>query len=244
MRLTPQEIADRKAAFRRMSLPERAEYIFAYFKLPLVLLLIALIAAGTVIFHAITRKNELLYLSLINVAVSEEAEGLLTEGFVGAWGADPRKNEVYAYTGLYISDHPPEEYHEYSYASRLKMLAAMNAKEVDVVLLNRESYDLFSRSGYLLDLRELLGESAPDLLAQASPFFTENDVVLEDNAIELELGTADAYEAVTASSVNALEVSGTPIFAAAGFREPVYLGVIANSPRLPEALAYIRYILG
>ena len=243
MKLTPEEKAERRAAFRRMDLPGKLEYIFAYFKLPLVLLLIALIAAGTVLSHAITRKNELLYLGLINVAVSEDMQERLTGGFVDAMGADPRKNEVYPYWGLYISDAPAEEYHEYSYASRLKMLAAMNAKQVDVVLLNRESYDLFSHSGYLLDLAELLQEEDPALLRGAAPYLTENDVILDDNAIEMELGTADAYAAETVPVRNALEVSGTPTLAPAGFPEPVYLAVIANSPRQTEALAYIRYIL-
>lgn len=243
MKLSPQEKADRKAAFRRMTVAGKLEYIFAYYKLPLVLILIALIAVGTVISHAIRRKNELLYLALINVAVSDELEEQLTEGFVGALGEDPGKNEVYAYTGLYISDNPAEENHEYSYASRLKMLAAMNAEQVDVVLLNRESYDLFSHSGYLLDLNELLQKEAPDLLPDAAAYLTENEVILEDNAIELELGTADAYQAVTESAANALEVSRAPIFTGAGFPEPVYLGVIANSPRLSAAAAYLQYVL-
>jgi len=243
MKLSPQEKADRKAAFRRMTVAGKLEYIFAYYKLPLVLILIAAIAVGTVISHAIRRKNELLYLGFLNVSVGDELLERLTEGFVGVLGEDPKKNEVYAYTGLYISDNPAEENHEYSYASRLKMLAAMNAEQVDVVLLNREAYDLFSHSGYLLDLGDLLQREAPELLPDAAAYLTDNDVVLEDNAIEMELGTADSYQAMTESAANALEVTEAPIFRGAGFPEPVYLGVIANSPRLSAAVAYIQYVL-
>ena len=97
--------------------------------------------------------------------------------------------------------------------------------------------------GYLLDLNELLQKEAPELLPDAAAYLTENEVILEDNAIEMELGTADAYQAVTESAANALEVSAAPLFVPAGFPEPVYLGVIANSPRLSAAIAYIQYVL-
>lgn len=242
MKMSDREKEERKAAFRRMSLSGKADHIFTYYKLQLVLILIAVIAAGSVISSAVTRKERLLYLGLVNVAVGETLQTALTEGYVTERGVSLKKNEVYAYYNLYISDEASGENHEYSYASRLKMLAAMNAKQVDVVLLNRESYDLFSHSGYLLDLSELLQSSDPDLLSRAEPLLTENEVILEDNAIDVKLGNADSYQADTISAANALEVSGTAFFQPAGFPEPVYLGVIANSPRLSETVEYIRYI--
>lgn len=243
MKLSPQEKADRRAAFHRMSVPEKLEYILAYYKLPIVLVLIALIFFGTVISHAVTRKNHLLYLGFVNVSVGEDLEDRLTDRFLEAADADPKRNDVYTYTGLYLSDHPAEENHEYSYASKLKMLAAINAKQMDVVLLNREAYDICSHSGYLLDLSEFLQQEAPDLHELAASCLSENDVVLSDNAIEMELGTADAYRAEVETVVNGLEVSGLPAFRTAEFQEPVFLCVIANSPRLSEILDYMGYIL-
>ncbi len=243
MKLSPQERADRRAAFRRMGLAEKLGYILAYYKLPLVLILIAAIAAGSVITRLATRKNELLYLALVNVSVGDDLTDSLTDGFVAAMGEDPGESEVYVYAGLYLSENPAEENHEYSYASRLKLLAAIDAEQLDVVLLNREAYDLLSRSGYLLDLHDLPGTEDAPPLSDAAAYLTENDVILDDNALEVRLGTADAYEAVTVTAVNAVEISSLPLFAPAGFSEPVYLGVIANSPRLPAAAAYIARIL-
>ena len=244
MKLSPQEKADRRAAFHRMSVPEKLEYILAYYKLPIVLVLIALIFLGTVISHAVTRKNHLLFLGFVNVSVGEDLEDRLTDRFLEATGADPKRNDVYTYTGLYLSDHPAEENHEYSYASKLKILAAINARQMDLVLLNREAYDICSHSGYLLDLSEFLQQRGdPELYGLAASCLSENDVVLSDNAIEMELGTADAYRADVETAVNGLEVSGLPAFRTAEFQEPVFLCVIANSPRLSEILDYMGYIL-
>ena len=243
MKLTPQEKADRKAAFRRMNFSARAEYIFSYYKLPLVLILIAVIFIVTVAYHRITKKNELLYLGLINVSAGDEVMEELTDGFINSLDVNSKKNEVYTYRDLYISENPAPEYHQYAYTSRLKMLAAMNAKQVDVVLLNKEAYDLFSRSGYLLDLQTFLQQDDPDLLPLLQPCLTENEVILEDNSIEMQLGTEDSYTADTVSFVNGIEVSGLPFFSSAAFPGPVYLCVIANCPRLPAVISYLRYLL-
>ena len=242
MKLTPQEKADRKAAFKRMDLPARIDYIFSYYKLPLVLLLIAVIFLVTVAHHYISKKHELLYLGVINVSVGDDLMEPLTEGFVEHLGVNPKKNEVYTYRDLYISENPAPEFHQYAYTSRLKMLAAINAKQVDVVLMNRESYDLFSHSGYLLDLASFLQEEDPELFTQLQPLLTENEVILEDNAEEMTLGTADSYQAEAVSCTNGLAVSDLPFFASAHFPEPVYLCVIANSTHLPAVLSYIRYL--
>ena len=40
------------------------------------------------------------------------------------------------YSALYLSDDPEAENHEYAYASQLKLMGAINAGSLDVVLMN------------------------------------------------------------------------------------------------------------
>ena len=242
MRLTQQERADRKAAFCRMTLPEKAEFIFAYYKLPLVLLLLAVVVVSTVVYHAATDKEAVLYLGLANVSPGDDLTRELTEGYLAAAGMDPRKREVYVYSALYLSDDPAPENHEYAYASKLKVMASVNSRQLDAVLMNRESYDLLSRDGYLLPLGPAL-DADPALRDRLALWLAENAVVLSDNAIEYRLGEAENYEETVEAAVNALRVSDMPRFAAAGFSGAVYLGVIANSPRLPAVLDYLSYLV-
>lgn len=242
MKLSAQERAAWKAAFRQMSLAEKLAYILSYYKLPLVLGLIAVVVLASVVSHTLTRKENLLYVAYVNVSAGDNLNALLSDGFVAYAGADPKKNRVYTYTGLYLSENPAPENHEYSYASRLKVLGAVNAKQLDVVLMNRESYDIFSGSGFLLPLSDFIAENAPALYGELAACLVENDVILEDNAIEYNLNEADSYRAMTEASANALELSGFPALAGAGFSDAVYLGVIANSQRLPACLDYITYL--
>ena len=140
-----------------------------------------------------------------------------------------------------MSDDPSPENHEYGYASKLKLMAAIEAKQLDVVLMNQEAYDIFSQKGYLLDFHRLLS-SNDSLRRYLEPYLTANTVILEDNAVEYALNEAHQYQAVTEEVTNGINVSIFPMLWESGFSDSVYLGVVANSPRLPAAIQYIEYL--
>ena len=242
MKLTKQEKAARRAAFQAMSPQKKLDYIYTYYKWPLLLGLIALIALGSVLHRQLTKKESVLCLALANVAVGEDLEDELTDGFLRFLGADAKEREVYLYRDLYLSDNADTLNHEYAYASKMKLMGAVSAGKLDLVLMNREAYDLLSRSGYLLELSPALFTENAALYAQVLPILSSNEVVLSDNSIEYQLGEAETLEVETEAVRNALDVSSLPLFARAGFPDAVYLGVIANSERLSDCIAYISFI--
>ncbi len=240
-RLTKEECLARKAAFQKMSLSGKAEYIYTYYKLPILLGLIALYLCCSALYRQLTKKEVILYSAHINLSVGDELNAQLNERFVSASGADPKRAEIYLYSGLYLSNNPSLENYEYQYASNLKLMAAIEAKQLDIVLMNQEAYDIFSQKGYLLDLHSLLPPGG-SLYSLLEPHLMTNTVILEDNAIEYSLNEATRYQAVTEEVTNGLDVSAFPLFQDAGFQDPVYLGVVGNSPRLSAAVQYIKYL--
>ena len=243
MKLSEQEKAAHRAAFRNMGLAQKADHIFTYYKWRILLGLAALIILGSAITRQLTQKETLVSLALVNVSVGESLEADLTDGFLRHAGANVRRNEVYLYKDLYLSDDADILNHEYAYASRMKMMGAVSAAKLDLVLMNREAYDLLSRSGYLLELSEDLFADAPGTWESFAPFLQSNDVILSDNSIEYQLGEADQQIVDVKTAVNAIDVTDLPLFAKAGFPESVYLGVIANTSRLPGCLRYIGFLL-
>lgn len=241
MKLSPKERAEIRESFRQMSLAKKLEYIFSYYKLPIVLVLIAGIVIGDFTYRHVTKKEALLYAAYFNVSMGEELDTALTAGFVDHVGTSPEKNEVYIYRDLYLSQDPSTENHQYAYASRLKLLASIEAKKLDVVLMNQEAYDTLSQGGYLYAIPDILDQNEP-LYPLLEPYLRANTVILEDNSIEYTLNEADAYEAVTVQTVNGIDVSSFALFHNASFSGSVYLGVIANSPRLPMVFDYIEYL--
>ena len=241
MKLTERERVENREAFRDMGLPEKLDYIFTYYKFPLVLMLIAVVALGSVGYNRLTHKDAVLYAAYANIAVGDALDGALNQGFIETLGLNPRRSEVYAYPGLYLTRDASTENHEYAYASQLKMLAAISGKKLDVLLMNREAWDLMSSGGYLMPLEELLARD-PALYERVSPKLAANTVVLEDNDIEHRLDESIPYRAVTEEVVNAIELTGFPLFESAGFSGEVYLGVVGNTPRTDAVARYIGYL--
>ena len=241
MKLSEQERAVIRESFQTMTVVQKLDYIFEYYKPALLAVAIALIILSSVAYRTITHKDVLLYTAYANIAVGDTLDTALNEGFVRATGDNPRKNEVYLYRGLYLSQDASQENHEYAYASQLKVLATIANQQLDALLMNREAYDLLSASGYLLPLEELLEQDSA-LSTQLAARLTSNTVILEDNAIEYNLNETDTYHAVTEEVVNGIDISSFPLFDRAGFSGDVYFGVIGNSPRLDTVLQYIAYL--
>ena len=237
MRLTESERAENREALSKMSLSAKLGYVFEYYRFPLVLALIAAVALGSVLYYRLTRKEALLFVGFANIAVGDDLDRALNEGFALAIGENPNKKEVSLYRGLYLSRDATQQNHEYAYASQLKVLAAMANRQLDVVLMNREAWDLLSRGGYLLEL------DSAGLSEALLPFLRENEVILSDNSIEYQLGEASEQIVEIRTAANALEVVAFPVFASAGFPEPVYLGLVANSPRTAACLDYLSYLI-
>lgn len=244
MRLPPEERAAHRAAFAAMSMPERLDYIFSYYKLELVIALIAAVVAGTVVVRTLTHKDPVLYLAYANVAAGSDLDEVLGEEFVAYLGLDARKNEVYRYRDLYLSDEADIADHQYAYASRMKILGAIDARQLDVVIMSEDAYEILSSAGSLADLLEIISETDPGTRESLMPYLASNEVVIEDNMIEYNLGEADAYEATVIEVANAIDITGLPLFEGIGLDGRAYLGIIANSPRRDTVISYLEYLAG
>ena len=241
MKLSKQEKAARRAAFQEMDAKDKLDYILTYYKHIILLVLAALILLGSVVHHSLTRKEAVFYLGLINVSIGDDLTFSLNKEYLDKTGTDFRKNEIVLYPGMYLSEDAATENHSYAYASRIKLLGAINSRKLDAVLMNREAYNLLSKSGFLADLSVLLSDN-PNLLEQIQPYLTANEVVLSDNRIDYELNEADTREIISESAVNGIDTSAFSLFRHAGFPDPVYLGIIGNSPRIDSVLSFISFL--
>jgi hypothetical protein len=229
-----------KESFKKMTFKEKIEYIFAYYKLPVIT---AIIAAAVLISTAVERANRkepVLYTAFANVGIGETLLGHLSDEYL-TFAGKTSKQTVSVYLDLYISDDASSENHQYAYASKLKVLGALSSRQLDVVFMNKEAYDLFSSSGFLCRLDDLLKQDT-ELYNELSDLIVSNTVILDDNAIEYDLGEAEEYKAETTEIPNGLDVSTAPCLASAGFPDTVYFGVIENSTHKEEALSFAGYL--
>lgn len=220
------------------------QYLWDYYKLPLAAAAIALYIAAYAVYGHFTHKDTALYAALVNVAVGETLTDALSSRFLTAQHLDTNANTFRLYSGLYLTDDENNIYHEYTYASRLKILAAIDAEQLDIALMDKTAFDAFSQNGYLFDLNELLAEEAPALHQQLAPYFVTNTVILEDNSEDLLLDDSAVYHAETEEYPMGLDLSASPLIQKGGFQETVYLGIIKNSPRIHMVFDYLEYLFG
>ena len=208
----------------------------------MIILCIVVYVIGYAVCGHITKKNTVLSVAFVNVAPGDALSEQLGSGFLTAQQIDPKKNEVYLYTGLYLTDNENDPNHQYTYASRMKILGAIDSESLDVVLMNKEAFDAFSQNGLLCNIEELLLQNDKELFQDISLCLQTNTVILEDNSIDLYFDDTVTYSAETEEYFMGLDISQFPCIKNAQLNGTVYLGVIANSPHADESVQYIRYL--
>ncbi len=221
---------------------QKIRYIWDYYKLPILIVCIVLYVIGYSFYRSATKKDVLLYAALVNVSAGDSFKEQIRDDFLSELQGDPKKEKIQLYDNWYLTDDPASEYHQYTYATRMKVLASIDSQELDVVLMNREAFDAFAQNGYLCDLDELLGEKDPDLHEELKASLVENIQILSDNMEEVTLDPSVEYVSETVEYPMALDLTASPVVGEAGFDAEMYLGIIGNSPRMDRSVEYIRYL--
>lgn len=238
---SPESLTE-KEKWSSLSLSGKIQYIWDYYKLPVFALCILLYIAGYAFCRHVTHKDPLLYAALVNVNAGDVLREQLTDGFLRAQHADAAKNSLTLYTGWYLTDDAASEYFEYTYATRMKLLAAIDAEQLDVVFLNQEAFDAFSQKGYLCDLRELLAGADPALCRELEPYLVNNIEILEDNFQDVVLDPSEEYTSRTAKYPMGIDLAASGMIKDAGFTDRLYFGILKNTPRADTAVEYLRYL--
>lgn len=235
--------AKKDTNFKELHGKQKLQYIWDYYKFPIAVVCILLYILVYTLYGHFTKKEIILYSSLVNVNASEELTTKISTDFLDTLDLNHAKQDMQLATGLYLTDDEANAYYEYTYASQMKILASIESEQLDVVLMNKEAFDAFSQSGYLCDLEELFSSSLADVYDSVEPLLVDNIIILEDNAMEVTLDASVAYESVIEEKKVGLDLSKIGIIAEAGFDDTVYLGIIENSPRKDMAVTYVKYLL-
>ena len=242
---SPKKESRGREVWKSLTFSGRLRYLWDYYKLHFVIAAVLLYMAGFTIHGHFTKKEPLLYGAMVNVALSRQLEEQLVDRYLDECSINPAKNPFMLYRNLYLTDDPSSEVFEYVHASQMKILGTINAAEMDFAVLDQEAFDAFAQNGFLYDLDKLLDENAadhPDLKKKLSDHLVTNMEIKEDNAKEIALNPSVEYHSVTAEYKMGIDLSSCPVFRDSGFTDPVYLGVISNTPRPGAVLDYLEYL--
>ena len=150
--------SDQKATvqtLRQLHGMKRLEYVWDYFKLPILAGCILLCIACSILYGQLTKSHPILYIGFVNTSFSDELMSHFGDDFISSIEHE-KKDSCYFYTNLLLSDNVDSASYEYAYASKVKLLAAIESKELDIVIVNKEVIDAMEEKEYLYDLSVLL----------------------------------------------------------------------------------------
>ncbi len=221
-----------------MPLSKRIKYILDYYKLVLFIIALFLYILCYIGWRYATRQDIILYGSLVNVRIEEKTRKFFTdfpqsETFHELFPEASGRSAVSLSENLFLTSDTASDYHEYVYASRLKILASIEAEKLDLVIGDAEAMDAFAGQGFLMPLDGLF--EGNDIIEKR---LTQGTVILEDNHIEVLLDEDVPYHSVTKEETTSIDVTDLDCFIPYREGEKVYLGIIANTDRLDAARAF------
>ena len=247
---------NQKIQWVSMTFSQKLRYFWDYYKLPALILLLLVYIAGYSAYKHMSAKEPVLYCALINVSLPEETTALLNDGFLSYNNYDSSSQMLTLYQGWYLTDRPESDMYQYVQASQMKILASINAEQLDIVFFDREAFDAFAQNGYLYPIDQFLDtylSPDTDLLSDTSgqqvsvsellaDRIVSNMEILEDSAKDLVLDPSATYTSQTREYPMAIDISDCKAFQNLDLSGSIYLGIIANTSR-PEATAqYIKYL--
>ncbi len=219
-----EDMQEEKARLKKMNFSQKTEHIWAYYKIPIISVIILIAAAFGIIYtYRMNDYETALYTVIIDGKLDgiDEHKDALTTGFTKYLGIDGKSTRVLFdnnYTLRYTSNIDQDPY-----LSAEKLYTQIATGSIDALIATRGTINGFStdEESSLLDLSDLL---EPDELMAVSDhiiFYTLKD------------GT---------KIPNALSLSGTKVVEEMGLTvEDPCFGIVISSAHVDNAVAFIRF---
>jgi hypothetical protein len=205
---------------REMEPKEKIQYIWDYYKLPILGVLLGVLIAGGLIHYYATYRDPALELLMVNVSQSSDTVPVDTfSEFLDANGFDSAKDTVEINSTLRMDVQSESDYED-----KITFQAWMSGQTYSGFFSDETVFSFYSPAGYFRDLSTLLSE--------------EKLAALSDRLIyaDLEDGTAPYPCAVWLDSDNC------PWLAEYGYND-CYFGILYGDTGDELAAALVRYIV-
>ncbi len=179
-------------AFKNMTTNQKIEYIFDYYKFHIGVVLLVLAIIIYIMHGIITHKDSAINITISNLYLDTETETLITDSFLKSQNIDTNKNKAEIYSIAVTKEDNAGA--EYTYASHMKLMTMITAEQIDVILMDKNSYELFSSEGYLSDMKEYISDTS---LFEGGK---TDHIILPASKYFKEAGTNDIYLAVAANT--------------------------------------------
>lgn len=192
------EIKEQKKKFKDMTLRQKWNYFWDYYKIPTLVIILVIIFLVTFTRDYIEGKKEtMLYAVLIGANTLNDYDQLSAD-FADYAGIDLSQKQVIFDTSV----QPGNASYEMDMASTQKMMAMASAGNMDVIIAEETSFETYADAGYYMDLRNVLSAEQLAAYGDSVYYYTYDPAAAkkeaEENGMEYEesKGPYDTLEPV------------------------------------------------
>ncbi len=242
------EFREEREAIKHGTAKQKYQYFKDYYRMPLIIALLACTFIGILVYQFVTRKDSAFYAVLLNCSPYEENEWF-TEEYTQCAGIDLNKVNVTLDTNIYFKLNSNDED---SYITTQKLDTYVGARQLDMMLGAGEEFAHFANSILFTDLREVL---SPEQIQKYEPYFYYVDAALwqNDGSVQGASGLDPAKipdprnpqemerPVPVAIYIESIEkLNRAYYFKNAG--DGIAVGIYANAPHPDNAIAFLDYL--
>ena len=219
------EFREEREQIKTAPLSKKIQYFKDYYLIPTLFTVFVVTVAVLVLKSTIFRREESLYVCMVNFAAAEEAEENVTEAFEKKALSD-KKDYIVVDSNTYIAvDEEESDLIKYSYVDEEKLLAMVMSGSLDFLASGQDVVERYMEQDWFDDLSGILD---PDLLRKLE----EEDRILYKGSVPVAV-SLDGSALVTGN----FEYRGKK-------GEALYGGFPAGSQRRELAARFLDFLLG
>ncbi len=219
------EFREEREQIKHAPLSKRIEYFKDYYLVPVLIVIAAVVFAIFLVTSVLFKKQEVLYVSMVNFADLGEAEANLVAPFEQSH-INTKKEEIIVDRSTSISTERGEtNFVKYNYESEQKLLTLVLAGEIDLFVSGEDVVEHYAEQDWFDDLGTILDRTVLEGLDDDGNILYYNGVPIGVSLDDSEL-LAENYYYIG-------EQEG-----------PVYAVFPAGSGRREMAVEFLRYLMG
>lgn len=245
------DLEQAKHIFKTGTPKEKAEYIWDYYKIPIIAILILIYLIVNIIHSHLTAKDYVLQGIFLNALAETETVQELEDGFLEAYPIDQNKEDIFLDTSIYYLPDSDQTSLETSYQAIQILSVRIAAGEIDFIAAETPVLTEFAYDGYFSDLSEVLSD---EQYKKYEPYFLYYDkaVMEELSDVDYTLEEADAVILPDPAKPELME-EPVPVMIDITKCEKLSLlypnsaknyafALIANGPHTEKALELLEYL--
>lgn len=240
------EFREEREAIKHGTFKQKYQYFKDYYRMPLLITVLALCLVGSLVYHYVTHKDIIFYGAMLNCSDYPDNEWF-TESYAEAAGIDLKQYNVILDSAIYYR---LNSYDQDSYITSQKLSTYAGAGQLNVMAGGGEEFAYFAYSALFMDLRQAL---TPKQEERYSPYFYYVDGALINSNPNVQDGLADSVFPDPRNPADMKDPIPVALYVEDSERlnkafyfknaeDGIAVGIYANSSHLDYSLAFIDFL--